>query len=144
RREARRDGRARSRRGARAPHPERKEDMSGRDDGALRAALAAWRAKVLAPAESKAKPRARTPVLAQDGDAADLYTPLDAPSSPSDYASKLGFPGEPPFTRGVQPNMYRSRLWTMRQYAGFGTAAESNARYHYLLGKGQTGLSVAF
>ena len=57
---------------------------------------------------------------------------------------RLGYPGEAPFTRGVQPTMYRSRLWTMRQYAGFGTAEESNARYRYLLSQGQTGLSVAF
>ena len=62
----------------------------------------------------------------------------------SDYAEKLGFPGEYPYTRGVQPTMYRSRLWTMRQYAGFSTAEESNKRYRYLLGQGQTGLSVAF
>ena len=55
-----------------------------------------------------------------------------------------GLPGEPPYTRGIQPTMYRGRLWTMRQYAGFGTAEESNARYRYLLGQGQTGLSVAF
>lgn len=61
-----------------------------------------------------------------------------------DYAEKLGFPGEYPFTRGVQPTMYRSRFWTMRQYAGFSTAAESNRRYRYLLQQGQTGLSVAF
>ena len=57
---------------------------------------------------------------------------------------KLGFPGEFPYTRGIQPTMYRGRLWTMRQYAGFGTAAESNARYRYLLGQGVNGLSVAF
>src|ERR1700752_4347109 len=57
---------------------------------------------------------------------------------------KLGFPGEFPFTRGIQPTMYRGRLWTMRQYAGFGSAEESNARYRYLLGAGVTGLSVAF
>ena len=57
---------------------------------------------------------------------------------------RLGYPGEPPFTRGVQPTMYRSRLWTMRQYAGFGSAEESNTRYRYLLAQGQTGLSVAF
>ena len=56
----------------------------------------------------------------------------------------LSFPGEFPFTRGIQPTMYRGRLWTMRQYAGFGTAAESNARYRYLLGEGVSGLSVAF
>jgi methylmalonyl-CoA mutase N-terminal domain/subunit len=61
-----------------------------------------------------------------------------------DYSEKLGFPGEFPFTRGVQPTMYRGRLWTMRQYAGFATAEESNARYQYLLDQGQTGLSVAF
>jgi methylmalonyl-CoA mutase, N-terminal domain len=56
----------------------------------------------------------------------------------------LGFPGEPPYTRGIYPSMYRGRLWTMRQYAGFGSAAESNQRYRYLLSKGQSGLSVAF
>jgi methylmalonyl-CoA mutase, N-terminal domain len=61
-----------------------------------------------------------------------------------DYLADLGFPGEYPFTRGVQPTMYRGRLWTMRQYAGFGTAEESNARYKYLLANGQNGLSVAF
>jgi methylmalonyl-CoA mutase N-terminal domain/subunit len=61
-----------------------------------------------------------------------------------DYEQKLGFPGEYPYTRGVQPTMYRSRFWTMRQYAGFGTAEETNKRYRYLLDHGQTGLSVAF
>jgi methylmalonyl-CoA mutase N-terminal domain/subunit len=71
-----------------------------------------------------------------------LYTPLDVASL--DYLSALGFPGEYPFTRGVQPSMYRGRHWTMRQYAGFGTAEESNQRYRYLLSQGQTGLSVAF
>src|SRR5437773_3992992 len=61
-----------------------------------------------------------------------------------DPATALGFPAEFPFTRGIQPTMYRGRLWTMRQYAGFGTAAESNARYRYLLARGVSGLSVAF
>jgi len=61
-----------------------------------------------------------------------------------DYVAKLGFPGEYPFTRGVQPTMYRGRLWTMRQYAGFGTAHATNERYRFLLSGGQTGLSVAF
>ena len=61
-----------------------------------------------------------------------------------EYSTDLGYPGEFPFTRGVQPTMYRGRLWTMRQYAGYGTAEESNQRYHYLLQQGQTGLSVAF
>ena len=71
-----------------------------------------------------------------------LYTPLDIKDM--DYERDLGFPGKYPFTRGVQPTMYRARFWTMRQYAGFGTAEESNRRYKYLLSQGQTGLSVAF
>lgn len=71
-----------------------------------------------------------------------LYTPLDIDEK-FDYNSKLGFPGQYPFTRGVQPTMYRGRLWTMRAYAGFATAEETNARYKYLLQAGQTGLSVA-
>ncbi len=69
---------------------------------------------------------------------------LPVPFSEDQYMEKLGFPGEYPFTRGVQPTMYRGRFWTMRQYAGFGTAEESNKRYKYLLSQGQTGLSVAF
>jgi methylmalonyl-CoA mutase N-terminal domain/subunit len=71
-----------------------------------------------------------------------LYTPVE--NSGLDYESKIGYPGEYPYTRGVQPNMFRGRFWTMRQYAGFGSAKETNARYRYLLGQGQTGLSVAF
>jgi len=67
-----------------------------------------------------------------------------APTLDESYINKLGFPGEYPYTRGVQPTMYRSRFWTMRQYAGFSTAEESNKRYRYLLAQGQTGLSVAF
>nr|MBC8204223.1 methylmalonyl-CoA mutase [FCB group bacterium] len=66
------------------------------------------------------------------------------PEPDFDYEEKLGYPGQYPFTRGVQPNMYRGRFWTMRQYAGFGGAEESNRRYRILLEKGQTGLSVAF
>ncbi len=71
-----------------------------------------------------------------------LYTPEDLVGI--DYLRDIGFPGEWPYTRGVQPTMYRGRLWTMRQYAGFGTAEDSNKRYKYLLEHGQTGLSVAF
>ncbi len=71
-----------------------------------------------------------------------LYTPLDIEGF--DYERDLGFPADYPFTRGVQPTMYRGRFWTMRQYAGFATAEESNKRYRYLLEQGQTGLSVAF
>jgi methylmalonyl-CoA mutase N-terminal domain/subunit len=100
----------------------------------------------------------RRPRFATDADLElrDLYTPLDAPAAtlapagdseggePGGYLDRLGLPGEYPFTRGVQPTMYRGRLWTMRQYAGFGSAQESNRRYRYLLERGQTGLSVAF
>jgi methylmalonyl-CoA mutase N-terminal domain/subunit len=71
-----------------------------------------------------------------------LYTPLDVEDL--NYLSELGFPGQYPFTRGVQPTMYRGRYWTMRQYAGFAMAEESNKRYKFLLDQGQTGLSVAF
>ena len=63
---------------------------------------------------------------------------------PENLDSKNSLPGEFPFTRGVQPTMYRGRLWTMRQYAGFGSAEETNKRFKYLLDKGQTGLSIAF
>ncbi len=71
-----------------------------------------------------------------------LYTPLDLEEI--DYLDEINFPGQFPYTRGVYPTMYRSRLWTMRQYAGFGTAKETNERFRYLLDHGQTGLSVAF
>ena len=70
-----------------------------------------------------------------------VYRPED---KPRDYATTLGDPGVFPFTRGVRPDMYRGRLWTMRQYAGFGTAKETNERFRHLLAAGQTGLSVAF
>lgn len=72
-----------------------------------------------------------------------LYVPENE-SNFDDYAEKLGFPGQYPFTRGIQPTMYRNRFWTMRQYAGFGSAKETNERFRYLLDQGQTGLSVAF
>src|SRR3990172_4881360 len=71
-----------------------------------------------------------------------LYTPLDV--ADTDYASDLGLPGEYPYTRGVPPTLHRGKLWTMRMFAGFGTAEETNARFKYLLEQGQTGLSVAF
>jgi len=71
-----------------------------------------------------------------------LYTPLDV--ADMDYASSLGLPGEYPFTRGVHPTLHRGKLWTMRMFAGFGTAEETNARFKYLLDQGQTGLSIAF
>jgi len=77
-----------------------------------------------------------------DREIKSIYSPLDLDDK--DYLERLGFSGEYPFTRGVQPTMYRGRLWTMRQFSGFGTAFETNKRYRYLLEQGQTGLSVAF
>ncbi len=103
-----------------------------------------WAEETLAPNEKKEAPRKRAPNLAGHADAAPLYGPDDLDAAGFDAERDLGVPGRPPFTRGVQPNMYRGRLWTMRQYAGFGTARESNERYRYLLSQGQTGLSVAF
>ena len=73
-----------------------------------------------------------------------VYTPEDESGASAGYADVIGYPGEFPYTRGVQPNMYRGRVWTMRQYAGYATAAATNERYRYLLENGQTGLSVAF
>ena len=96
--------------------------------------------------EAAKKPGAQRPepgLYAGGYDPPDFYGPDDLEAE-FDPLRDLGLPGEPPFTRGPQADMYRSRLWTMRQYAGFGTAEESNRRYHYLLSKGQTGLSVAF
>src|SRR5512142_3135027 len=91
----------------------------------------------------------RTPDRSPGKPVADAALTKAAQYGPADLdgwdpAETLGFPGQFPYTRGIQPTMYRGRLWTMRQYAGFGTARESNARYRYLLGQGQSGLSVAF
>ena len=101
-----------------------------------------WRATVRAKA-LKAAPERRERFETSSGiEIADVYTAADLAGF--DPQLELGLPGEFPFTRGVQPTMYRSRFWTMRQYAGFATAAETNERFRYLLGQGQTGLSVAF
>ena len=75
---------------------------------------------------------------------AEVYTADDVEGGPQGLQERLGLPGEPPFTRGPYPSMYRGQLWTMRQFAGFGSAEETNERYHFLLGRGQTALSVAF
>ena len=100
-----------------------------------------WQREILEPARQDFPERRRRFETTSGIPVAPLYLP-DNPDP--DYESKLGFPGEYPFTRGVQPTMYRGRFWTMRQYAGFSTAAESNRRYKFLLTQGQTGLSVAF
>jgi len=88
------------------------------------------------------KPERKKFILDFDREIERLYTPANLKDW--NYLEKLGFPGDYPFTRGVYPTMYRGRLWTMRQYAGFGTAEETNKRYKFLLARGQTGLSVAF
>jgi methylmalonyl-CoA mutase, N-terminal domain len=127
-----------------------------REVESLRRQVAAWR-------ERAARVPQRAPNRAEagrgetyDGDFTSIsggaveavYTPLDrpeaAPEEAAYHAERLGMPGEFPFTRGPYGTMYRTRLWTMRQFAGFGTAEETNARYKFLLGRGQTGLSVAF
>ncbi|NIA23331.1 MAG: methylmalonyl-CoA mutase, partial [Proteobacteria bacterium] len=99
-----------------------------------------WENKVLKPFLSKAQERKNLKDSSGEN-VQRLYTPLDYEEN---YNEKLNFPGQYPYTRGVYPTMYRGRFWTMRQYAGFGTAEESNERYKYLLEQGQTGLSVAF
>ena len=104
-------------------------------------ARARWEAEVLRPALGRNPERRERFATTGDFEIEPLYDPANAPV---DVDRDLGFPGEFPFTRGVQPNMYRGRLWTMRQYAGFGTAGETNARFHLLLRAGQTGLSTAF
>jgi len=127
--------------------------------GRVAAARAAAKRRTAAPgarsAASGARPRAARRAAASGAAAAGLpprltpswipvepvYTSADLPR---DLARRAPLPGEPPYTRGIHPGMYRARLWTMRQYAGFGDAAQTNARFRYLLGQGQTGLSVAF
>ncbi len=103
----------------------------------------AWKARQN-KRKNDAEESPRVGLMAQRFDPQDVYGPDDLAAIDFDPMRDLGLPGEPPYTRGVQPNMFRGRHWTMRQYAGFGTAAESNERYRYLLSQGQTGLSVAF
>jgi methylmalonyl-CoA mutase N-terminal domain/subunit len=119
-----------------ARRPERPTGEAG-DAGRER-----WRATVRARAIASAAERRPRFETSSGIEIRDLYTPADVAGL--DEARDLGRPGEYPFTRGVQPTMYRSRFWTMRQYAGFATAEETNRRFRYLLEQGQTGLSVAF
>jgi methylmalonyl-CoA mutase N-terminal domain/subunit len=109
----------------------------GSDPGRAR-----WRETVRAKARQSAPERRERFATSSDLEVRDLYTPAD--TAGLDESRDLGRPGEFPFTRGVQATMYRSRFWTMRQYAGFATAEETNRRFRYLLDQGQTGLSVAF
>ena len=101
-----------------------------------------WRETTLASALKRASERQEKFETSSGVEIDAVYTPEDLVNF--DYIRDLGYPGEYPFTRGVQPNMYRGRIWTIRQYAGFGTAEETNQRYRYLLEQGQTGLSIAF
>ncbi len=114
--------------------------MAGKKSDATR--LKDWEKNVYGPFREKGGERHERFVTTSDIVIGPVSTPLDA--SEDSYDSRLGMPGSFPFTRGVYPTMYRGRLWTMRQYAGFGSAAETNKRFRYLLDKGQTGLSVAF
>ena len=103
-----------------------------------------WEQDTLKPAVERF-PERRESFLTDSGLGIDsLYTPEDLADPGADYGEDIGFPGEFPYTRGVQPNTYRGRVWTMRQYSGYATAADTNRRYRYLLEQGQTGLSVAF
>ena len=103
-----------------------------------------WQEKTLSPVVGR-YPERESEFRTESGLVQDaLYCPQDVESSGFDYHNSLGYPGEYPYTRGVQPNMYRGRIWTMRQYSGYATAEESNRRFHYLLEQGQTGLSIAF
>ena len=117
--------------------------MGGKNGkGEIRASRERWERKVLADTTAKSPERRARFESTSGEEIGRLYTPEHLEEF--DYLRDAGFPGEYPFTRGVQPTMYRGRLWTMRQYAGFGDARESNTRYRYLLDHGQTGLSVAF
>ena len=103
-----------------------------------------WLEETLQPAVAR-YPERRESFETDSGLAIDhLYVPEDLESRGHDYAGNIGFPGEFPYTRGVQPSAYRGRVWTMRQYSGYATAADTNRRFRYLLEQGQTGLSVAF
>jgi methylmalonyl-CoA mutase N-terminal domain/subunit len=109
----------------------------------LAEARRAWEEGTLAEALKRCPERRESFVSDSDIPVERLALPPEG-AAPSDYSENIGFPGEFPFTRGIRPTMYRSRLWTMRQYAGFATAEQTNERFRYLLGQGQTGLSLAF
>jgi methylmalonyl-CoA mutase N-terminal domain/subunit len=122
----------------RGAHEYTSEGESPADADVIRRAALDWRAKLSAKAGPARKARFST---WSDLDVPDVLTPADVPA---DYLRDLGMPGDYPFTRGVQPTMYRGKLWTMRMFAGFGTPEQTNVRFKYLLAQGQTGLSTAF
>ena len=100
-----------------------------------------WERDRLEPAKARAPERKPRFSTISDQPIDGLYGPW---SLPPDAEARIGYPGEPPFTRGIHPTGYRSRLWTMRMFAGFGAAEDTNARFHQLLAAGQTGLSIAY
>ena len=108
----------------------------------IREAKREWDEETLDPVLDSYGERADRFATVSNHEVDRLYTPADI--ADLDYDDDLGFPGEPPYTRGVYPTMYRGRTWTMRQFAGFGTVEETNERFHYLIEEGQTGLSTAF
>jgi len=117
----------------------KKKDPS---QNALQESYQSWKNHSYDPSlsESSSKTTPRTTISGKK--IKELYTPLDVENLT--YEEDLGFPGVFPYTRGIHPTMYHSRLWTMRQFSGFGSAEDTNKRYKYLLSHGQTGLSVAF
>ncbi len=116
--------------------------MSEREESSLRKERERWEETTLQGALDRHPERMEKFMTTSSAPVERIYTPLDTPDL--EYIRDLGFPGEYPFTRGVHSTMHRGRLWTMRMFAGFGTAEETNARYKYLLEHGETGLSVAF
>ena len=133
------------RRAAPVPAPEAPAAPQSADAAALRRERERWERDTLAPSAAQSPPRQAKFETSSGIPLPPLYDAAGGEDAPqTDPLRDLGFPGEFPFTRGVHPSMYRSRLWTMRQYAGFGTAAETNRRFRYLIDQGQTGLSAAF
>ncbi len=116
----------------------------GKSDGSLddlRREFERWETKTVKKTLERA-PERESSFHSSSAETRRLYTPLDV--ADVDYDRDVGYPGEYPYTRGIQPTMYRGRLWTIRQYAGYGTAREANERFKFLLSQGQTGLSIAF
>lgn len=110
----------------------------------LHTAREAWTDRTLRPALEKLPPQARNRTTSSEIAIEPLYSPADSEEPVRDHLEREGFPGQTPYTRGVQPTMYRGRLWTTRIFSGFGSAQETNERYKYLLQQGNGGLSVAF